>query len=147
MALWFGRRVSPPVVQTIRARNHALAVRIRALLIRHHLVPEQTPLAAFDLLVELGDRILEVAFRSPGPPDRQTIELGAMLAPASVVFTPPSHPVDLRDPYLWWSYVPGANWRHPGGPGTSLRGRLDYPVTMWRGRMRSPTRSGKADPH
>jgi sulfatase modifying factor 1 len=52
-----------------------------------------------------------------------------MLAPASVVFTPPSHPVDLSDPYLWWSYVPGANWRHPGGPGTSLRGRLDHPVT------------------
>ena len=78
VALWFGGRVSPPVVQTIRARNHALAVRVRALLIRHHLVPEQTPLAAFDLLVELGDRILEVAFRSPGPPDRQTIELGAI---------------------------------------------------------------------
>ncbi len=78
VALWFGGRVSPPVVQTIRARNHDLAVRIRTLLISHHLVPEQTPLAAVDLLVELGDRILEVAFRSPGPPDRQTIELGAI---------------------------------------------------------------------
>jgi AcrR family transcriptional regulator len=77
VALWFGGRVSPPVVQTIRARNHALAVRVRDLLVAHHLVPEQTPLAVFDLLVELGDRILEVAFRSPGPPDRQTIELGA----------------------------------------------------------------------
>ena len=78
VALWFGGRVSPPVVQTIRARNDALAVRIRILLISHHLVPEQTPLAAVDLLVELGDRILEVAFRSPGPPDRQTIELGGI---------------------------------------------------------------------
>jgi AcrR family transcriptional regulator len=77
VALWFGGRVSPPVVQTIRARNYALAVRVRDLLIRHHLVPEQTPSAVFDLLVELGDRILEVAFRSPDPPDRQTIELGA----------------------------------------------------------------------
>ncbi|WP_326607552.1 formylglycine-generating enzyme family protein [Streptomyces sp. NBC_01799] len=53
----------------------------------------------------------------------------AMLAPASAVFTPPSHPVDLRYPYQWWSYVPGADWRHPGGPGTSLRDRLDHPVT------------------
>jgi hypothetical protein len=53
-------------------------VRVRALLISHHLVPEQTPLAVFDLLVELGDRILEVAFRSPGPPDRQSIELGVI---------------------------------------------------------------------
>ena len=78
MALWSGGRVSPPVVQTIRAHNHALAVRIRTLLISHHLVPEQTPLAAVDMLVELGDRILEVAFRSPGPPDRQTIELGGI---------------------------------------------------------------------
>src|SRR5690242_2560330 len=52
-----------------------------------------------------------------------------MLAPASGVFTPPSHPVDLSDPYLWWSHMPGANWRHPGGPGTLLRGRLDHPVT------------------
>jgi AcrR family transcriptional regulator len=83
VALWFGGRVSPPVVQTIRARNHALAVRVRSLLISHHLVPEQTPLAAFDLLVELGDRILEVAFRSPGRPDRQTIELGAVALIAS----------------------------------------------------------------
>ncbi len=53
----------------------------------------------------------------------------AMLAPASVVFTPPSHPVDLSDPYQWWSYLPGADWRHPGGPGTSLHDRLDHPVT------------------
>ncbi len=53
----------------------------------------------------------------------------AMLAPASIVFTPPSHPVDLSDPYRWWSYVPGADWQHPGGPCTSLRERLDHPVT------------------
>ena len=53
----------------------------------------------------------------------------AMLAPASAVFMPPSHPVDLSDPYRWWSYVPGADWQHPGGPGTSLRDRLDHPVT------------------
>jgi AcrR family transcriptional regulator len=78
VALWFGGRVSPPVVQTIRTRNHALAVRVRDLLISHHLVPEQVPLAVFDLLVELGDRILEVAFRSPGPPNPETIELGTI---------------------------------------------------------------------
>ena len=53
----------------------------------------------------------------------------AALAPASVVFAPPARPVDLTDPYQWWSSVPGANWRHPGGPATSLRNRLDHPVT------------------
>ena len=78
VALWFGGRVSPAVTEAVRARTHTLAVRVRALLISHHLVPEQTPLAVFDLMTELGDRILEVAFRSPGPPDRQTIELGGI---------------------------------------------------------------------
>jgi formylglycine-generating enzyme required for sulfatase activity len=53
----------------------------------------------------------------------------ALLAPSSAVFTPPPHPVDLNDPYQWWSYVPGADWRHPRGPGTSLRGLGDHPVT------------------
>jgi formylglycine-generating enzyme required for sulfatase activity len=52
-----------------------------------------------------------------------------LLAPASAVFVPPPYPVDLGDPYQWWSYVPGADWRHPGGPGTSLRERRDHPVT------------------
>ena len=53
----------------------------------------------------------------------------AALAPASAVFTPPPLPVDLTDLYQWWSSVPGANWRHPGGPATSVRDRLDHPVT------------------
>jgi formylglycine-generating enzyme len=30
----------------------------------------------------------------------------------------------------WWSYVPGANWRHPGGPRTSIEGRDNYPVVQ-----------------
>ena len=53
----------------------------------------------------------------------------ALLAPASAVFTPPSHPVDLGDPYQWWSHVLGADWRHPAGPRTSLYGLGDHPVT------------------
>ncbi|MFD0591998.1 formylglycine-generating enzyme family protein [Catellatospora coxensis] len=53
----------------------------------------------------------------------------ALLAPASAVFTPPPYPVDLGDLHQWWSYVAGANWRHPGGPGTSLRERREHPVT------------------
>ena len=34
----------------------------------------------------------------------------------SAVFTPPAHPVDLTDPSGWWSWVDGAQWRHPTGP-------------------------------
>ena len=36
--------------------------------------------------------------------------------------------VDLRNHYNWWSCVPGANWRHPEGPGSSLNGRERHPV-------------------
>lgn len=52
----------------------------------------------------------------------------AMLAPASVVFVPPPGRVDLRNHYNWWQYVPGADWRHPRGPDSSLEGLDDHPV-------------------
>jgi formylglycine-generating enzyme required for sulfatase activity len=51
------------------------------------------------------------------------------LVPASLVFTPPAGPVDLAGPVSqWWSFVPGANWRHPTGPESSLHGLADHPV-------------------
>jgi formylglycine-generating enzyme required for sulfatase activity len=50
------------------------------------------------------------------------------LKAGSVVFTPPAGEVPLDDHYRWWSYVPGASWRHPEGPGTDLRGRPNQPV-------------------
>ncbi len=52
------------------------------------------------------------------------------LAPGSVVFTPPAHPVPLDHPLSWWSFVRGANWRHPNGPGSDLRGEERYPVVQ-----------------
>ena len=51
-----------------------------------------------------------------------------MLAPSSVVFTAPNKRVDMRNPYNWWSYVPGADWRHPRGPKTSIEGLENHPV-------------------
>jgi hypothetical protein len=50
------------------------------------------------------------------------------LQPGSLVFTPPSGPVDLDRHEQWWSWVPGADWRHPRGPGSSIDGRADEPV-------------------
>ena len=50
--------------------------------------------------------------------------------PASIVFTPPDHPVPLDDPARWWSWVPGATWRSPEGPGSDVAGREDHPVTQ-----------------
>jgi formylglycine-generating enzyme required for sulfatase activity len=52
------------------------------------------------------------------------------LVAGSVVFSPPGHPVPLNDHYQWWRYVPGANWRHPLGPGSDLKGREKYPVVQ-----------------
>jgi formylglycine-generating enzyme required for sulfatase activity len=51
-----------------------------------------------------------------------------MLKPASLVFTPPNHPVDLRNFANWWSFEANANWRRPCGRGSSIRGLGDHPV-------------------
>jgi sulfatase modifying factor 1 len=51
-----------------------------------------------------------------------------LLVPSSVVFQKPAGPVDLADPYQWWTYVAGADWRHPRGPGSSLQGLWKHPV-------------------
>jgi len=52
------------------------------------------------------------------------------LVPGSGVFTPPGHPVDLSNPMQWWTYVPGANWRHPEGPQSNINGKGNYPVVQ-----------------
>jgi sulfatase modifying factor 1 len=52
------------------------------------------------------------------------------LVPGSIVFTPPSHSVSLDDYAQWWSYVPGANWRHPLGPKSNIAGKANYPVVQ-----------------
>ncbi len=46
--------------------------------------------------------------------------------PGSVVFKAPRSP-DVPE-YSWWVFTPGADWRHPEGPGSSLQGRLQHPV-------------------
>jgi formylglycine-generating enzyme len=50
------------------------------------------------------------------------------LVPGSLVFAMTPGPVDLRDLSQWWTWTPGACWRHPEGPGSSLDGREDDPV-------------------
>ena len=51
-----------------------------------------------------------------------------MLKPASLVFDPPKHPVDLRDWRTWWTFKLGANWKRPYGPRSSIAGLFDHPV-------------------
>ncbi len=52
------------------------------------------------------------------------------LVAGGVVFTPPSDPVPLNNHLRWWSYIAGANWRHPRGPGSSIEGKGRYPVVQ-----------------
>lgn len=51
-----------------------------------------------------------------------------LLVPGSIVFNPPTHAVALNNELQWWQYVPGASWRHPEGPDSSIEDRPDHPV-------------------
>jgi formylglycine-generating enzyme required for sulfatase activity len=68
-----------------------------------------------------------LAERPPNPADYPGAK-PEMLGAASVVFRKAPRPVDLRDRYNWWTYVPGADWRHPQGPGSSIEGLDNHPV-------------------
>lgn len=50
------------------------------------------------------------------------------LVAGSVVFTPPSQKVSLKNYLQWWSYVKGADWKHPLGPNSDLTGKENFPV-------------------
>ena len=51
-----------------------------------------------------------------------------MRKPGAVVFVMPNRADGAGDLAQWWRYVPGANWRHPGGPETGIDGRESFPV-------------------
>jgi formylglycine-generating enzyme required for sulfatase activity len=51
-----------------------------------------------------------------------------LLRPGSAVFVPPAVMPPRMDPMLWWAYLPGADWRHPQGPESSIAGLEDHPV-------------------
>lgn len=51
-----------------------------------------------------------------------------MLKAGSMVFTPPAGAVPLNNIRGWWSWVTGANWRHPEGPKSDIKDRANHPV-------------------
>lgn len=63
----------------------------------------------------------QVAPGTPKPDDE-------ILKAGSLVFVPTTHAVPLNDYSQWWSWVPGASWKHPQGPGSSIEGKDNYPV-------------------
>ncbi len=72
--------------------------------------------------VTVAERPLDASYFPGVPPEE--------LVPGAAVFHKTSGPVDLRDWSAWWEYVPGASWRFPEGPGSSIRSRPDHPVVQ-----------------
>ncbi len=64
----------------------------------------------------------------PADPAAYPDALPELLVPSSIVFVPPPGPIGTGDPYRWWQYLQGANWRHPEGPGSSIKSRDHHPV-------------------
>ncbi len=72
---------------------------------------------------------ITVAERKPTKEEFPNVPEDALVA-GSVVFTPPAQQVSLKDYSQWWSYVTGADWKHPEGPNSNILGRENYPVVQ-----------------
>jgi formylglycine-generating enzyme required for sulfatase activity len=70
---------------------------------------------------------LTIAERKPTASDLPGIPEEKRVAGSSV-FTPTERAVPLDQPLGWWRFVPGASWKHPQGPGSSLEGRQQHPA-------------------
>lgn len=62
----------------------------------------------------------------PGTPKPAESEMVA----ASLVFKQSKGPVNLNDYTQWWSWVAGADWKHPEGPNSNIKGKENYPVVQ-----------------
>ena len=70
---------------------------------------------------DVGEILQQSPPGTPPPPKES-------LVPGSLVFTPPAHAVPPEDYRQWWSWTPGASWKHPEGPLSTVEGRGDHPV-------------------
>lgn len=62
---------------------------------------------------------------APGTPKPDA----SLLVAGSMVFTPTDGPVSLEGAscwHQWWSWVPGADWKHPLGPRSNIDSTTDY---------------------
>jgi formylglycine-generating enzyme len=100
----------------------ARAVAVDSFWMDPHLVTNR----AFAAFVEatgyrtVAERALDLDDFPGAPPEN--------LVPGSLVFTRTAGPVDLRHLSQWWTWMPGASWRHPEGPDSSIAHRADHPV-------------------
>ncbi len=52
----------------------------------------------------------------------------SQLQPGSLVFQKPADLYKSMDPSSWWSWIPGASWHQPEGPGSGIDSLWDHPV-------------------
>jgi formylglycine-generating enzyme len=74
--------------------------------------------------VDAAEILRQMPPGTPRPPKEN-------LVPGSMVFVPTSLPVNVVGPEVhrqWWKWMPGANWRHPEGPDSNIKGKDDHPV-------------------
>ena len=64
------------------------------------------------------------------PPDPKDYPgaLAHMIYAGSLVFVPPLAVNGLRDWSQWWTFMKGADWRHPYGPKSNINVLNDHPV-------------------
>lgn len=98
VVLWFQGRVAPPVVEWVHHHSEQLAATFHGFAVEHGILPPTTPQVAFHMIVEVVDRVHELAFRLDERGDDAVI----------------AHGVDLVDAYL-------ARLREPSGPGVRTR--------------------------
>jgi formylglycine-generating enzyme required for sulfatase activity len=72
--------------------------------------------------VTVAERSLDPATHPHLPPE--------LLRPGGLVFRAPERAADRTDVGQWWSFAPGASWRHPEGPGSDIADRHDHPVVQ-----------------
>ena len=131
--------------------------------IEHPMMPEAAPLhrvkvddfyidatevtnAAFAQFVEETGYVT-VAERPLDPVEFPGVD-ESLLVPGSVVFHSPSYPLTDGPLAKGWSFVPGASWKHPAGPGTTIAGRENHPVVhvAWEDAMAYAAWAGKRLP-
>ena len=83
------------------------------------------------------------AEQAPDPADYPGAD-PALLVPGSLVFHRSQGPVDLRNYANWWSWMPGADWRHPEGPASNVGGASSTRSRTSPTRTPPPTPTGRA---
>lgn len=71
---------------------------------------------------DLEEIMKQVPPNTPPPPKEA-------LVPGSMVFVKVERPIPAMHHSFWWQWTPGANWRHPNGPGSDIKGKENHPVT------------------